>query len=736
MTIPITPEARSWHVVETNFSLEKQHHSETILTIGNGYLGTRGTFAEGYPGELPATLIHGVFDHHPDDLVPDLANAPAWFAVTIMVDGHTFRLDQGSILGFRQFLNLQTGVLRRAVLWQSPARHVVRVAFERFASMVDQHVLAQRITITALEPVAQLVCSAILDDSRARNLIFAPNEGEKLVSHWADIQTDANGTRAYWEARTAQSGYRVGFGQHVSVDGDGTLEPVTGTSPGSRFEATLGVGESVVLTRLVAVATSRDTDDVAAFVAEKRDSAETQGYEALKAKHETAWRTIWDDMDIVIEGDEYAQRAIRFVTYHIIIAAPRHNERVSIGAKTLSGSGYKGHVFWDTELFMLPPFTVSQPAVARNLLMYRYHNLPGARAKARQAGYDGAMFPWESTDTGEETTPRWTHPDEQGQRIRIWTGDHEQHISSDIAYAVWQYWQWTGDDKFMRDYGAELILDTAVFWGSRVEWNAEAERYELCRQIGPDEFHENVDNSVFTNRLVVWHLEHALAVMSWLAQHAPDQARILTSKLELTEPRLARWRDIIEKMYIPRDEERGIYVQFDGFFDLEPLDVQAYEPRVKNMDVILGHARTQRTQVLKQADVVMLMALLGPALGTRDELMRNWDAYVPHTAHDSSLSASIHAWVAARLGLTDIAYYFFMKSAGLDLENNKDNVRDGIHAAASGALWQAVVFGFAGLHVDADGNWQVDPHLPPWWKSVSFTFYHRGKRHQVTYSQT
>ncbi|MCD4684739.1 MAG: glycoside hydrolase family 65 protein [Anaerolineae bacterium] len=732
MAIPITPEVRSWHVVEANFFLEKQHHSETILTVGNGYLGTRGTFAEGYPGELPATLIHGVFNHHPDDLVPDLVNAPAWFAVTITVDGHTFRLDQGAVLGFRQVLNMKTGVLRREVLWQSPAEHVVRLTFERFASMDDQHLLAQRITITALEPVAHLICSAHLDDARARNMIFVPDEGVKLVLHWATVQTEADGARAWWDAKTAQSSYGVRFGQYVSLDADVVLEPVGGTSPGSRFETGLGVGESVALTRLVAVATSRDTDDLPAFVAQKLDHADTQGYDALKAAHEAAWRAIWDDMDIVIEGDEYAQRAIRFTTYHITIAAPHHDERVSIGAKTLSGSGYKGHVFWDTELFVLPPFTITQPEVARALLMYRYHNLAGARAKAREAGYEGAMFPWESTDTGEETTPRWSYPDEHGNRIRIWTGDNEQHISSDISYAVWQYWQWTGDDDFLRDYGAEIILDTAVFWTSRVEWNAEAERYELSQQIGPDEFHENVNNSVYTNRLVVWHLECAFAVLAWLAQHAPDQARTLAGRLDLHDQRFARWRDIIEKMYIPRDEEREVYLQFDGFFEMDQIDVQAYEPRVKNMDVILGHERTQRTQVLKQADVIMLIALLGPALGTQEELIRNWDAYSPRTAHDSSLSAAIHAWVAARLGLIEVAYGFFMQSAGLDLENNKGNVRDGIHAAASGALWQAIVFGFAGLHLDADGNWQVDPHLPPWWKSVSFSFYHRGERHRVT----
>jgi len=736
MKLPITPDERTWHVVEPNFSLERLHHSETIFTIGNGYLGTRGTFAEGYPDELPSTLIHGIFNHHPQDLVPDLANAPAWFALRITVDGQFFRLDQGTILGFRQDLDMRRGVLRREVLWESPQAHVLQFSFERFASLAAQHLLAQHVTITALEPVEKLECTAYLGHDRAYNWLYSSG-GPKRGWHWHDVASgNPSPERAWWRAQTAQSHYDVMLVQDVRLDRDGvTVEPVEhATDPGSRFTLALGTGERVTMTRLVAIATSRDTDDLPAFVGQELDAAVADGYEALLAAHADAWAATWDDLDIVIEGDEYAQQAVRFSAYHVSIAAPRRDERVSIGAKTLSGPGYKGHVFWDTELFMLPPFTLAQPQIARNLLMYRYHNLPGARKKAREAGYEGAMYPWESTDTGEETTPRWTAPDQSGNRIRIWTGDNEQHISSDIAYAVWQYWRWTGDDAFMRDYGAEIVLDTAVFWGSRAEWNAAAGRYELSQQIGPDEFHENVNNSVYTNRLVVWHLERALDTLAWLRGHAPDKAAALTEQLDLSEKRLDHWRDIIARMVIPRHKALGVYEQFDGFFDLDPIDVQAYEPRVRNMDVILGHARTQRTQVIKQADVVMLIALLGEALGSREELLRNFQVYAQRTAHDSSLSSSIHAWVAARLGLVEDAYAYWLKSAGLDLENNKGNVRDGIHAAASGALWQAVVFGFAGLHLTGEG-WQVDPKLPPWWKSLSFSFYYRGKKQRVRVPQ-
>ncbi|MFQ3537023.1 MAG: hypothetical protein SNJ58_14245 [Aggregatilineales bacterium] len=483
----------------------------------------------------------------------------------------------------------------------------------------------------------------------------------------------------------------------------------------------------VSLTKISAIYTTRQSDQPAEAAQEAARAALKKGCEALFAAHCAAWEQYWYSSDVHIEGDEVAQRAIRFTTYHVLIAAPRHDERVSIGAKTLSGFGYKGHVFWDTELFMLPMLTVTQPKLARNLLLYRYHNLAGARNKARANGYEGAMFPWESTDTGEETTPQWSHPQPDGTRIRIWTGDNEQHISTDIAYAVLQYWQWTGDDEFFVKYGAEIVLDTAVFWGSRAEYNAERDRYELSMQIGPDEYHENVNNSAFTNSMVRWHLRQALATRAWLLTHHRQAGEALLARLGVTEARCAKWAEIAEKMYVPHDPETGLLEQFDGFFKLERLDLTHWQPRVANMDWILGHERAQRTMVIKQADVVMLMALLGDQFGPPEARQANWDFYYPLVDHGSSLSPSTHAWVAARLGLLEDAYHLFMYAANIDLEDLKGNVRDGIHAAACGGVWQAVAFGFVGLSLDERGELQVKPNLPAHWRSVTLRVYHRGQ---------
>ncbi|PJF39547.1 MAG: beta-phosphoglucomutase, partial [Phototrophicales bacterium] len=497
---------------------------------------------------------------------------------------------------------------------------------------------------------------------------------------------------------------------------------------------TLQHGDEISITRLTAIVTSRDTSNLHQFSEEILDQLQGKTYIDLLAESKHVWDELWNDFDVEIEGDEYAQLAIRFVSYHLLIAAPRHDDRVSIGAKSLSGAGYKGHVFWDTELFMLPPFILSRPEIARNLLMYRYHNLEGARKKAAEAGYKGAMFPWESTDTGEETTPRWTLPDKDGKRIRIWTGDHEQHISSDIAFAIWLYWQWTGDDDFMRDYGAEIFLDTAVFWASRVEWNKEQNRYELNLQIGPDEFHENINNSVYTNTIVAWHVRHAPIILNWLQHQNAAKYEQLRQLLNIDDTIVDKWNDIADKMYIPRHEALGVYEQFNGYFDLNYIDVEAYTPRTTSLDTILGHENTVKSQVIKQADVIMMIALFGEQLGDREELLRNWRIYVPRTAHDSSLSSAIHAWVAARLGLEEEAYDLWIKSAAIDLDNTKGNVQDGIHAAACGGLRQAIIFGFAGLQLDDNSpqGWTLHPQLPKWWKSIKFSFYYHGQKHTVT----
>ncbi len=719
-----------WQIEEFPFHPEKLLFYETILTIGNGYLSTRASFEEGFPNNTPTTMVHGVYNHAPGKLVPELVNAPNWLPIEIVVDGTPVKMihqndttsvnpTEGALLGYRRVLDMQTGTLKREVLFRASSGSIVRIVYERFASLDDVHVLAQKVTLFAVDGNPEIEVSAWIDGS-------VQNAG---VQHWTGITPSAEGHTIALAATTEQSGYGIAVASRLKAPGQHQVS-ASGTQPKVTTKFTLENQTSVEVEKISSLYTTRDVEDPLTAARDKVTEATQVTYTTLETAHQAEWAKYWEHSDIQIVGDESAQNALRFVMYHILIAAPRHDDQVSIGAKTLSGYGYKGHVFWDTELFIVPPLTLTQPQLAKNLLMYRYNKLQGARNKAITNGYEGAMFPWESTDTGEETTPQWSDPQPDGSRIRIWTGDSEQHISTDIAYAILQYWNWTGDNEFLQKHGAEIVLDTAVFWGSRVE--ERNGRFELSQQIGPDEYHENIDNSVFTNQMVAWHLKQAVQLLGWLKTHAPEDATRLIEQLDLSPTRLAHWEDVIQRMFIPFDEEKQIHIQFPGFFDMEFIPVPLYEPRTVSVQAILGHYRSIQTQVIKQADVVMLMALLGSELNvSKDVMINNFNTYYPRTDHGSSLSPAIHAWVAAKLGMDDIAYHMFEHASQIDLKDNKGNVRDGIHGAACGGVIQAVIFGFCGLHIDDHGELQVAPNLPEHWHKVSFQVHFKGQPRRI-----
>jgi trehalose/maltose hydrolase-like predicted phosphorylase len=466
--------------------------------------------------------------------------------------------------------------------------------------------------------------------------------------------------------------------------------------------------------------TPQDDPAPGAYVALTRNRA--LGWRAVLAAHEAAWDARWIASDVLIEGDDQSQQAVRFALYHLTSAANPDDERVSVGARGLTGDAYFGHVFWDTEIYLLPFYTAVWPEAARAMLMYRFHTLPGARAKAVHFGFKGALYAWESADTGMETTPeRVIGPD--GTPIEILTGQMEHHISADIAYAVWQYWRVTGDDDFFLRAGAEILLETARFWASRAVADADGRRH-IRHVIGPDEYHEDVDDNAFTNVMARWNIARALEAMEILRARWPDRAAALEEKLALGEKELADWRDAVERIVTGLDPASGIYEQFAGFHALEPLNLADYADRTVPIDVVIGRERTQRSQVVKQSDVVALIALLPEEFpGAMAE--RNFRYYEPLCAHGSSLSSGFHALVAARLGDPEMAMHFLRQTAALDLELDP-NSAGGVRIAGLGALWQSIILGFAGLDLMGD-TLAIDPKLPPQWRSLSFRVRWRGR---------
>jgi kojibiose phosphorylase len=711
----------NWQIQESRFDPQAIHHKETVFTIGNGYLGTRGAFEEGFPGDRAGTLIHGVYDDIPI-YNTELGNAPNWIDFSIYLDGERFQMDRGQILDFRRVLDLRNGVLNRQVRWRSPTGKTIDLSFERFASLADPHLMGLRVRLASLDFTGGVEFRAGLPGQM-------DNQGF-LHWDWAG-QGGIEGQGAYLVVQTRATKISVceAFQLNFSSSGRDTYHYWDSQwTPTIVARAYIEQGNVVTAEKLVSIFTSRDTDDPEIAAREALEIAARQGYDGLSESNEFAWQAEWENSDITIEGDDEADRRLRYSLFQLLISAPRQDDKVSIPAKTLSGFVYRGHAFWDTEIFVLPFFIYTRPEIARNLVLYRYHTLSGARRKARLSGFEGAMYAWESAATGDETTPRWVPHQESSELIRIWCGDIEHHITADVAYGVHHYWQVTGDDEFMRSYGAEMILDTARFWGSRVEWDQARGVYEINDVIGPDEYHDHVDNNAFTNLLARWNLQTALEVLGWLREADPAKAAELEERLDLTSLRLAHWEEVIQKLYLGYDEVSGLFEQFEGFFQLKDVDLRDFEPRTKSMQVILGIEGVQDYQIIKQPDVLMLLYLLRSRF-TREIFKANWDYYTPRTdlTYGSSLGPAVQAAIAAQMGDIQAAYLHFIHATRTDLEDARGNAGEGIHAATAGGLWQAAVFGFGGLQVNPEGPVAL-PHLPPGWKRLNFRVWYRGER--------
>jgi len=719
-----------WIIEKNEFLPDKIEHEQTIFTIGNGYLCTRGSLEEGFHGKHGATFMHGVFDEAPTVFV-ELVNLPDWTAFSIVLDNERFDLAKGEILSYKRQLDLQTGLLHRQICWKSPEGKTTDIRFERFISLDDSHLMLVRINIIPIDYDGEILVYASLNGEIANEI---PNNpvGYK---HWDWVGQELTNSSGCLHLRTRNSKINLAMAFCLSVEGDTDFQQTSwniDNHPALIAKGQLNRGKGVTFEKRCIVYSSRDVSQPVQSASDHLERLNTVTWAKLFKDNQRAWQNEWDICDIIIDSDDDAQLIIHFNLFHLLIAAPRNDERVSIGAKTLSGYGYFGHVFWDTEIYLLPFFTYTRPEIAKNLLSYRWHRLPAARQNARKGGFLGAQFPWESAVTGREVTPIWG-VDRKNPKdlIRIWTGDKQIHISSDIAYTVWQYWRITGDDEFMIKRGARIIIETAQFWVSRLEWNNIRRQYEITNVMGPDEYHEYTDNNAYTNYIVKWHLQVAVEVFKWIEKSAPEQFNRLLKDLKSTKKIFQEWQQIAEKIFIPLDKSTGMIEQFEGFFKLEELDMGSYEPRNQSIPEIIGIEETNKVQILKQPDVVMLFNLFNQEFS--DKVVEvNYEYYSSRTDHSygSSLGPAYHAIVACKLDHLQEAYEQFKQTAYMDLYDTRGNAGDGIHAASAGGTWQVIVFGFAGLSVNNEG-WEINPKLPDNWKRLSFKFFHKGKLQEV-----
>ena len=695
----------TWQVVEDRFVPSLAAGRESIFTIGNGYLSTRGSFEERTPGEVRATFIQGLFVTPPGEL-PLLGAVPDWTELAMTFDGHPFGAD-GALGGYRRSLDMRRGILEREVLWRASESGVVKVRLRRLVSMAEPRLAALQVTLTALTNPVELWLETGIDTA-----VPSPSFPVWNPLRWSR-PSKAN---LRLEASSIDDAHQLVV--ETSLVGPGRLEMIRDPHH-HRFtsQATLVVGRPVTFTKFTVYHANRDSGEPG------RPPGPEVSFEKVAAASARAWARRWQAATIEIDGDPIAERGVRFAAFQVIGASPSDDTGAAVGAKLASGFGYRHHVFWDTDIFIVPYLTVTLPGLARNHLGYRYRGLDGARRKAKRYGREGAFYAWESADTGDEVTPEWTSPD-FGPPSRIWTGEIEEHITSDVAFAAHNYWRWTGDDKFLRDEGMEMIVEGARYWASRLQ--VDPDGAHIRGVIGPDEYHSHVDDSFFTNLMARWHLRTAADLVGRMVVDTPRVAASFYSRLGIGAAGPEAWRRLADEIVL-LDRADGVWEQHGGFFGLESVDLSVFHPRHRAMYDLLGMERAERSQVIKQADVVMAMALLPDAVGSGRRRQRNWDYYIERCDQGSSLSLAVHARVAADLGLGQVAYDMFRAALAIDLEDIMGNARDGLHAATQGGILQATIFGFAGLRLEGDEP-VLRPNLPDGWNRFGFSFFHRGKR--------
>ncbi len=704
----------AWVLDAEGYDPLRESSVESRFAISNGFLGVRGARAVTRGARWvvpPRTYVAGLFDTlGTEQTIPGLVPAADWLQVRILLPGGPWVHHPGDVSSHRMTLDVKRGALLTEGYHPQAPDQGLRGRTLRLVSLSERAVGLQLIQLE-------------FGDAEVEVTLEASFEGVNLGLISEQLVHDLG----VW--RTQHSGKGLAMATASSLQIDGHDLPPTALGPLKwSWSWKSRPGQVVCFERFVAVARS-DTQgvDPASGARDKLGVARQIGWRGVVAEHETAWSSRWQCSDVEVDGDAAAQQALRFAVYHLNSAANPADERVSIGARALTGDDYRGHVFWDTEIYLLPFYVLTWPEAARALLMYRFHTLDGARAKAAGMGWRGALYAWESADTGAETTPEQViGPDRQV--VDVLCGKQEQHISADVAYAVWQYWQATGDEGFLLDAGAEILLETGRFWSSRAQPEADGHCH-IRGVIGPDEYHEHIDDNAFTNVMARWNIRRALDVAALLRERWPERWARLASRLGVDATEMQQWQTVAETMATGLDITTGRFEQFAGFFALEAIDLTDYAGRSVPMDVVLGRERTRRSQVIKQADVVALLGLL-PEEFVGETGAENFRYYEPRCSHGSSLSHAMHGLVAARLGHSELALRHFRQTGAIDLADTHVAIDGGVHIAALGGIWQTAVFGFAGLSLHSDGI-ELVPQLPASWRSIGFHVQWRSRRLKI-----
>jgi beta-phosphoglucomutase len=697
-------EKLQWLVTEDNFRPGLLAHYESIFALSNGYMGVRASLETNPSLADPGFYIAGVFDKV-EGFQHEIVNLPCWLGLGIHVDGFPVDMRKGETLEYRRSLDLLQGILFTHIVWRDAGGHTTRLELGRLVHQTDKHTALQWGTITPMDYSATIRISSPIDAWAVK--YGSPHGAPRLC----DIATrDLGAGGIAMAASTRATGLRVALATCLTA-GEADARAVVQSD--DRISETLSVpvrqGEPLRFEKRVSVFTSRDGNDPGERAQAALASLATRPLPELVAAHTAAWAEIWAGADIRIEGDERAQQALRFNIFHLASLANPDDDTVSIGARGLHGNGYCGVYFWDTEIYMLPFYVHTRPAAARALLRYRHRFIDDSRANARDLGYRGAFYPWNSSLTGREQT---------------WRG-WQEHVGSDITYGLDWYARATGDREFLHGPGAEIVFETARYWHSRVQFHPER-GYEITSLTGPDEIHSGIANNFYTNFLARWNLARAAELAGELRQEGRWDS--LAANLGLDDAEVAAWRQISERIHLPFDAARNLHEQFEGYFDLPERRIDRSISRMCYTGPIQHSFRP--TKVAQQADTVLAYWMFQESIPAAVQLA-GYRYYESRCSHTSSLSRCIYAAVAARAGLVEEAYRQFLLSAEADIAPGAEmESESGIHAACMGGTWLAAVTGFGGAWMRGD-TLSFAPRLPGHWKRLAYAIAWRGTTLEV-----
>jgi alpha,alpha-trehalose phosphorylase len=736
--------ADEWNVIEKAFRPEFMAQSETMLALGNGYLGMRGCPEEGGPNAENATLINGFYETWPIVYGEEaygfaktgqtICNVTDGKVIKLFVDDEPFWLPNANLLRYDRRLNMKSGTLDREILWETPAGKQVLIRSRRLVSFENRHVAAISYCVTPLNSGAFIVISSEM--SADEPTAVANADDPRLAKGFSGRvlhprASYAKGRRIVLCHATAKSRLTVACATDHALETScpHTDKTVHRDDFGQvAFTVDAWAGSPIRLIKYIAYHSSgaASAEELCGLTEWTLDRITAQGFEQLQNSQEQYLDDFWRRSDVRIRdvredrlkrSTVEIQQAIRFNLFHILQASARA-EDAGVAAKGLSGKAYEGHYFWDTEIYLLPFLTYTSPRIARNLLTFRYKMLPQARARAKQLGHRGAMFPWR-TISGEEASAYYA------------AGTAQYHINADIMYALRKYVQATGDEPFLQDCGAEMLVETARLWVD-LGFYSETKGGKFCINgvTGPDEYNAVVNNNAYTNLMARENLRYAAETVKSLQSTQPDayNALVLKTALEPSEPEA--WLRAAENMYVPYDEKRQIILQDDSFLDREPWDFQNTPPEHYPLLLFYHPLNIYRKRVIKQADVVLAMFLLGDMFSP-EEKKRTFYFYDPLTTGDSSLSSCVEAIIAGQIGDMDKAFRYGMAALLMDLADVGGNVKDGCHIASMGGTWMMLTYGFGGMR-DNDGTLSFWPRRAPEENAIlRFPVTYRGQRLEV-----